>query len=35
MRDGRKTVNMYQENIVSFCKSTDECKTSPDDFDRK
>ena len=35
MRDGRKTVNMYQENIVSFCNSIDECKTSPDDFDRK
>ena len=24
-----------QERIVSFCNSTDGCKTSPDDFDRK
>ena len=33
--DCRKTVNMYQERIVSFCNRTDGCKTSPDDFDRK
>ena len=33
--DCRKTVNMYQERKVSFCNSTDGCKTSPDDFDRK
>ena len=31
----RKTVEMYQERKVGFCNSTDECKTSPDDFDNK
>ena len=34
-KDGRKTVCIYQERKVSFCNITDECKTSPDDFDRK
>ena len=33
--DGRKTVCLYQERKVSFCNISDECKTSPDDFDRK
>ena len=31
----RKTVEMYQERTVSFRSSTDECKTSPDDFDSR
>ena len=31
----RKTVEMYQERKVSFSSSTDECKTSPDDFDNR
>ena len=31
----RKTVEMYQERTVSFCNSTDECKTRPDDFDNR
>ena len=31
----RKTVIMFQERKVSFSSSTDECKTSPDEFDRK
>ena len=35
MEDGRKTVCIYQERKVSFCNISDECKTSPDDFDRK
>ena len=33
--DGRKTECIYQERKVSFCNISDECKTSPDDFDRK
>ena len=33
--DGRKTVCIYQERQVSFCNTSDEDKTSPDDFDRK
>ena len=33
--DCMKTINMYQERIVSFYNSTDGSKTSPDDFDRK
>ena len=33
--DGRKTVCIYQERKVNFCNISDECKTSPDDFDRK
>ena len=33
--DGRKTICIYQERKVSFCNITDECKTSPNDFDRK
>ena len=33
--NGRKTVCMYQERKVSFCNISDECKTSPDDFNRK
>ena len=35
MRDGRRTENMYEDRKVRFCNSTDECKTSPDDIDRK
>ena len=31
----RKTVIMFQERKVSFNSSTDECRTSPDEFDRK
>ena len=31
----RKTVNMFQERKVSFSSSTDECKTSPDEFDNR
>ena len=31
----RKTVNMLQEMKVSFGNISDECRTSPDDFDRK
>ena len=31
----RKTVNMFQEMKVSFCNISDECRTSPDDFDRE
>ena len=31
----RKTVIMFQERKVSFSSSTDECRTSPDEFDRK
>ena len=33
--DGRKTICIYQERKVSFWNITDECKTSPNDFDRK
>ena len=33
--DGRKTVCIYQEMKVSFCNISDECRTSPDDFDRE
>ena len=33
--DCKKIVNTYQERTVSLCNSTDECKPSPDDFDRK
>ena len=35
MRDGRRTGYMYENRKVRFCNITDECKTSPDDFDRK
>ena len=31
----RKTVIMFQERKVNFSSSTDECRTSPDEFDRK
>ena len=31
----RKPVNIYQESKVSFCNITDECKTSPDNFDNR
>ena len=31
----RKTINMLQEMKVSFCNISDECRTSPDDFDRE
>ena len=33
--DGRRTGDMYENSKVRFCNFTDECKTSPDDFDRK
>ena len=33
--DGSKTVCIYQDRKVRFCNNTDECKTSPDDLDRK
>ena len=35
MRDGRRTGDMYENRKVRFCNITDECKTSPDNFDRK
>ena len=35
MRDGRRTRDMYGNRKVRFCNITDECTTSPDDFDRK
>ena len=35
MGDGRRTENMYEDRKVRFCNITDECKTSPDDIDRK
>ena len=35
IRDGRRTGDMYENRKVRFCNITDECKTSPDDFDRK
>ena len=35
MRDGRRTGDVYENRKVRFCNITDECKTSPDDFDRK
>ena len=33
MRDGRRTGDMYEDGKVRFCNITDECRTSPDDFD--
>ena len=35
MRDGWSTGDMYENRKVSFRNSTDECKTSPDDFDNR
>ena len=35
MRDGRRTGDMYEDGKVRFCNITDECRTSPDEFDRK
>ena len=35
MGDGRRIGNMYEDRKVRFCNITDECKTSPDDIDRK
>ena len=35
MRDGRRTGDMYEDGKVRFCNITDECRTSPDDFDRE
>ena len=34
MKD-RRTGDMYEDGKVRFCNITDECKTSPDEFDRK
>ena len=34
MRD-RRTGHMYEDGKVRFCNITDECRTSPDEFDRK
>ena len=34
MKD-RRTGDMYEDGEVRFCNITDECKTSPDEFDRK
>ena len=28
-------VDMYEDGKVRFCSNTDECRTSPDEFDRK
>ena len=35
MRDGKRTGDMYENRKVRFCNISDECRTSPDDFDRK
>ena len=35
MRDGRRTEDMCENRKVRFCNISDECRTSPDDFDRK
>ena len=35
MEYGRRTGDMYEDGKVRFCNSTDECRTSPDEFDRK
>ena len=35
MGDGRRTGNMYEDRKVRLCNITDECRTSPDDFDRE
>ena len=35
MRDGRRTGDMCENRKVRFCNITDECKTSPDEFDIK
>ena len=35
MEDGRRTGDMYEDGKVRFCNITDECRTSPDEFDRK
>ena len=35
MKDGRRTGDMYEDRKVRFYNITDECKTSPDDIDRK
>ena len=35
MGDGRRTGDMYEDGTVRFCNITDECRTSPDEFDRK
>ena len=34
-KDGRRTGDMYENRKVRFRNITDECKTSPDEFDRK
>ena len=34
MKD-RRTGDMYEDGEVRFCNITDECRTSPDEFDRK
>ena len=31
----RRTGDMYEDGKVRFCNITDECRTSPDEFDRK
>ena len=35
MRDGRRTEDMCENRKVRFCNISDECRTSPDEFDRK
>ena len=35
MEYGRRTGDMYEDGKVRFCNITDECRTSPDEFDRK
>ena len=35
MRDGRRTGDMCENRKIRFCNITDECKTSPDDFDNR
>ena len=35
MGDGRRTGDMYEDGKIRVCNITDECRTSPDEFDRK
>ena len=35
MEYGRRAEDMYEDGKVRFCNITDECRTSPDEFDRK
>ena len=35
MRDGKRTGDMYENRKVRFCNISDECRTSPDEFNRE